>query len=460
MTGSVVLADATQMKTFIHQVPTEVMTNIFIDASRNSSLTDEDGPAPLIISSVCRSWRDIALETPVLWSSIEFHTGGLVWVHEHFLSTLKRYLKRSRQHPLFIAGSPPDKKVLDALIRHSERWRELHLFLHPSLLPRFNKVKGRVPLLEVLSLDTMCHHPRDYWHGSFIDGFESAPALTNLTLSFELWRDIHVPWDQITDFTSNRVTLKDGLGYAGRCHNLSTLTLGGCDPSDEIISPMTLRSVHSLQLVASMRLGSNIDLSGIFLNVTFPGLTSLAIDNYEVETGLSWPHENFLRAMARNLEPSLLTTFSIRNVLIDHTQLVECLELFTALETLSIVDFIRQPELQFECFYNPLAAGFFAGAVLALTWHAGTPRLVPKLTTLSLRGRFNVGDEFLLEDMITSRCRLPPNQDLSKVAKLNYVCLEFGRRCMKDSTRERLRRIEEKDRLEIRVIENSWAMSV
>jgi hypothetical protein len=165
-----------------------------------------------------------------------------------------------------------------------------------------------------------------------------------------------------------------------------------------------------------------------------------------------------------------LTTrrFSIRNVLITHTQLIECLQLLPAVETLIIVDFIDWPDILMpKPFYNntPRAEempSVFPGVLGALTWRpvdrdTAAPPLVPKLTTLTLAGRFN--DDTLLVDMIESRWRSPPNQD-PEVAKLKHVCLEFHRCFMEDSARKRIRTFEGKGGLEIRVIENSWRMSV
>jgi hypothetical protein len=156
--------------------------------------------------------------------------------------------------------------------------------------------------------------------------------------------------------------------------------------------------------VTNGRWGLATDLCGLFLSVTLPNLESLAIDNCEVDeyTGLDsldWPQEHFL-TMLSNSQPFSLTTFSIKNVLINHTQLIECLKLLPTLETLIFMDFMTRPEIPVKPFYNApveeTLPNVFPGLVRALTWRVGrdtvTPPLVPKLRTLTLAGRIKVED--------------------------------------------------------------------
>ncbi|KDQ09504.1 hypothetical protein BOTBODRAFT_164638 [Botryobasidium botryosum FD-172 SS1] len=91
----------------INRLPSECISQIFTMGSSPRPMDEEDPtsddpswnspvkPFRLIIPAVCRRWRDIALNTPRLWSTIEFSDAAPFGYSELML-------KRSRDCPLSI----------------------------------------------------------------------------------------------------------------------------------------------------------------------------------------------------------------------------------------------------------------------------------------------------------------------------------------------------------------------
>jgi hypothetical protein len=86
-----------------------------------------------------------------------------------------------------------DAEYLDVFMHHLKHWQmfEVYLYQAHTVLNTLNKVKGRVPLLEELSLQIY-----DYdWLIHEFNVFEFAPALTNPHMIGHLPHNIWTsPW--------------------------------------------------------------------------------------------------------------------------------------------------------------------------------------------------------------------------------------------------------------------------
>ncbi|KAF9265582.1 hypothetical protein L218DRAFT_860135, partial [Marasmius fiardii PR-910] len=140
--------------------------------------------APLLFTTICKYWRQIALETPRLWCSIHLyipcipiypvaggqHPGEV----EEFCNLVKgrmagaeRWIKRSGSVPLTISlafqtGSPPRhpdhlkalQSIIETFIPYSSRWKELHIWNASAgvLVPLGMLKPDEVPKLESLEI--------------------------------------------------------------------------------------------------------------------------------------------------------------------------------------------------------------------------------------------------------------------------------------------------------------------
>ncbi|TFY58076.1 hypothetical protein EVJ58_g6640 [Rhodofomes roseus] len=114
----------------IDDIPTELLVQIFLcGAERRMILHNGEAKLPfeVTISHVCKLWRDVAIDTPALWSEI-YVFEGLPFTQTSI------YLERSKCAPLDIRidlddevhrGTSPLAAILDLIIPHVFHWRSL-----------------------------------------------------------------------------------------------------------------------------------------------------------------------------------------------------------------------------------------------------------------------------------------------------------------------------------------------
>ncbi|KAJ8514633.1 hypothetical protein ONZ45_g7846 [Pleurotus djamor] len=139
----------------------------------------------LAVSHVCKSWRNVALETPRLWAYIYTHTR---------LELAELFLKRSKSAPLYLRSSPVPEvaDVTNLLLSQAHRLKEINLMYGSkasSWLPKL--VKSKTPILETLVLSgcpsfTILKIP------SAIDPSQAA-TLRHVTL-FNSYFSLRTPW--------------------------------------------------------------------------------------------------------------------------------------------------------------------------------------------------------------------------------------------------------------------------
>ncbi|ESK93975.1 hypothetical protein Moror_12932 [Moniliophthora roreri MCA 2997] len=184
----------------IRRIPTEMLAEIF-----QRCLPDElyvrpsPQDAPLLLGQVCSSWRQLALGTSSLWSSIHI-TVDEKGCHPH-LPLVEVWLSRSATKPLAIRidenlrieglfdhvdeGLVTGAAVLRKFYPAYNRWRHLCLTYsdwRTEDLPLRGLTVSPPPLLESLSLT------REYWLGDIRDVLRALLAGPNLRRVF--WRGI------------------------------------------------------------------------------------------------------------------------------------------------------------------------------------------------------------------------------------------------------------------------------
>ena len=171
----------------IRRFPPEILSEIFM-----RSLPDDwkyntryFRLAVLLPASVSRHWRNVALSTPSLWSSI-----SLRLVIDSTIPSVdwtRTCLSRSGGVPLSIRLVCDDfttlvHPVIDILIEHAERWQHADLTVSHFVLNHIRSVKNRLPRLRTLAITPFYASIQHVESTTLIDTFEVAPQVTSLTI--------------------------------------------------------------------------------------------------------------------------------------------------------------------------------------------------------------------------------------------------------------------------------------
>ena len=205
----------------IHQLPAEILCEIFTPFSQNPFLEDVDSWKDerrnlaksdlLVVSHVCAHWRQLILETPRLWSNIAVYLYYWPQGSEslQLLELLVTALERGGSHPLQLkldlglSNLPvaAQQLLIHRLVQHSHRWQNVELEVEARQLALFRDMKGRLAILKSIDLHICDADDQPVPEAApDFDGFELAPQLTQVNLTFEAdLRDWcpKFPWSQL-----------------------------------------------------------------------------------------------------------------------------------------------------------------------------------------------------------------------------------------------------------------------
>ena len=249
----------TKLDLFALKFPPEIASHIFslfMNEYDHEDSTLRRLPSPFILGSVCKGWRQLALSTPQLWSTISFTlTKPRKWTrNEAFLQFINDWLQRSRSLPLDLwvydyrgNGRPLSQAqylpIIDALNQHSGRWRTLHLSLRtPSF---FHLFCGASPPSNLRSLQLIA------WRGSdFSTTFRmhSRPSPTHLTIDTFFMLDLDIMWDSLKHLTLRAWTTNFDkcIGIMQQAPQLESYSLSTY--SGTVISPLSKPIVRHMYL--------------------------------------------------------------------------------------------------------------------------------------------------------------------------------------------------------------------
>jgi hypothetical protein len=182
------------------EITSEIFISIFPEYPECSPMTGLHSPA--LLGQVCRTWRDIAFNTPRLWRAFELH----LWNEDSFdaqLTVLKSWLSRSKDYSLSLhlqlATFSELAHFTDTLLSHSARWEQIILYCPCSEL---DWIKGKFPQLRQLTLATygrrFGQRPKTL--------FDNAPRLTSVVLGESFVPDdVVLPWSQLTSIDAVQI---------------------------------------------------------------------------------------------------------------------------------------------------------------------------------------------------------------------------------------------------------------
>ncbi|KAJ7611969.1 hypothetical protein DFH06DRAFT_1243798 [Mycena polygramma] len=392
----------------IRRLPAEILAEIFAFCSpKPGSFYHPEKSIPsdgaerlaqthlLRLSQVCISWYRTVMGTPQLWATVHavFGPNG---VGSKRAVSLSRSLALSAACPLDIhcVASPAHNVLgLQMLVPHSARWRSLDLYLNQDTPECLANVKGNLPILQNLAVGLYNAH--------IGDTFETAPRLTDVTLSLEGEKPPQLPWRQlhsVTFYYSSLETcdISDVLAIMRHCSSECVFTvynLGLYLPSPDLLPCTVELQTLNLFLENSGEDDQQQIFGEILAKLTLL-LRQLAI-SYSGTEPLSWPTDHFLAFVSRSLFCQTLANLYLHNVAITEDELVGCLSEMQALSKLYIEDLVSWDEFEDHTVITD-------SLLLRLVWVADPSCLVPSLTTFGFTSLFTFDDHTFL-DFVTSR---------------------------------------------------------
>ncbi|KAJ7613143.1 hypothetical protein FB45DRAFT_1036671 [Roridomyces roridus] len=274
-------------------LPNEITAEIFLhflpSHTEFVSLVGSDSPSSLL--QICHQWRDVALGTPALWSSIHVDVNrNPPSAYEQHLELLELWLERSGTYPLSIRlwdmrpdeelADVPTTKLLDAILRHSSRWQEVDITVPYELL---RVVTTPMPVLCRVSVGPAERQlPLDTTpSATAVALFTSAPDLRTVVLHPSCNPfTITLPWSQITTLTAEGY-VPEAIHMLHQTTALETCTLTiyckeGSVSTLPIVPILPLRSLSLLWVQGSLNADAT-DAVKLLTALTVPLLHTLVI---------------------------------------------------------------------------------------------------------------------------------------------------------------------------------------
>ncbi|KAJ7614729.1 hypothetical protein DFH06DRAFT_1108506 [Mycena polygramma] len=210
-------------------LPNEVVSEIFLHTLKPSEYAFADPQSPLFLGHICQRWRDIALSTPSLWTTISLEIDNIS-EPDSCLRLLDIWLTRSRQCPLYVVITEEcarhdsrawlARRFIDAIVPHRRRLQVLRLKVDYADLPNF---QSDLPLLRNLHI-----WPLPYSQPP-IDAsplFLGAPKLKTVGIHGLHHAMFPFAWDQLTSlFLFTRACLDNVAQILRMAFNLTELAV-------------------------------------------------------------------------------------------------------------------------------------------------------------------------------------------------------------------------------------------
>jgi len=262
-------------------LPPEILAEIFIQCLPHDSsfLVPNRTEAPLLLTRVSSYWRQLALATPELWSSLHINYKD----PQEDIPATQLWLVRSGSLPLSLSiaidfNEQPHQDILDVLCRYSFRWKHIRFDFRHLLCPpmySLHLAQDRIP-----QLSTFEFHARDISNPNLSQItrlLSSAPQLREVT-----WVDDLANTETLLELPLNRLTrlslamehgTLDYLQLLHQCSNLEHI---------RIARPLSNNNNNNIQnpgiyLSKLATLNISYDLTSILDHLILPSLHSVRI---------------------------------------------------------------------------------------------------------------------------------------------------------------------------------------
>ncbi|KAJ7506520.1 hypothetical protein B0H11DRAFT_1675162, partial [Mycena galericulata] len=242
-------------------------------------------PTPMLFLAVCRAWRDIALATPALWSTLQirFETISRKAASEPQLveEFIDRWLGRAALRPLSILFDTSKSEDHDYAVTPSRVHNIIHRYAHRMVYLELHSSQGEMrqleldlatfPLLRRVAIKNIYYRPHPL---NPINVFSNAPQLREFSMfGATVFSSCKLPAFQLTEIEGN-ITDLELFSVA------PNLTEVKCSVEYLDHVPPTIITharLEFLTLIIKTRFGG--ESKDIFPHLTLPALLSLDISD-------------------------------------------------------------------------------------------------------------------------------------------------------------------------------------
>ncbi|KAF9467520.1 hypothetical protein BDZ94DRAFT_1318511 [Collybia nuda] len=375
------------------RLPFDVLSEISLIMFPELDISAYDSTTPLLLGSICKTWRDLAWATPRLWSTILVKVKNPEnYYHPPKVNLLEEWLLRSRELPVSIhlALTKPRKprdatimwQIMSLIARCSERWQHINLDIPYFFNKDFCPVpKGYSQLQSLRVSGLVWNFPQD------LDPFEAAPVLREVSL--QNYMGGLFPASSISHLTVESVSIHECLMLLQRHPNLVNCTFGSISTFDFNSTPLpTTVDALSLEFLKLSFTHMGAEAASLLLDKLFvPSLCDLTLSVYKDVS----PIDNLVSLVQRS--SCRLTRLGLLYMNISDTQLVE---------GLAVLPSLRELELRVAAFGTRIIKQL----TLDSNQDPSVPVFLPNLKMLSLTlGDQNTIDSIALVAMVRSRWR-------------------------------------------------------
>ncbi|KAG2141841.1 hypothetical protein DEU56DRAFT_267699 [Suillus clintonianus] len=350
-------------------LPTEVLSHIFryclppfvkeeLLPSRSNILitTHRDGPfydslrpsnleAPLLLTKICRRWREVAMDMPDLWCRLFVEVGWGSWERALCYDS---WLKCSRGRPLSLTFQWPNFAI---------DWAKLRNLLQPyfnhvsslSVNVSFGPNTPTLMFTDFLTLEELSlsvHHAREDPIPAIARSISQLPctlhslSLIGMTFRHSHFASFNLIWAHLTNVAIDTMRYPaDVLHLLQIAPNLSSLTTCAHFDTFQALEPCTHIKLQFLHFTIGL---THSQGSSLLYALSLPNLRTLNVRRVP-----QWPHEEFKAFLARSMCPleSLIVSERFRGRKSLKDQLAETdeqrLEYVTLVPSLKYV--VREP---------------------------------------------------------------------------------------------------------------------
>ncbi|KAJ7685720.1 hypothetical protein DFH06DRAFT_49472 [Mycena polygramma] len=226
-------------------LPPEILAEIFLHCLPQAGFPSPT-TAPLVLCGVCRRWRDVAIGTSALWSSlsIDFDRMSNPGPMTDPNPVYQTWLSRARGAPLSLLLQQEDfdgyvaiddrEALARSVVELSGQWRSIQVGVRQDLANALFPITETYPLLEDLNIS-----PPDHQDNLAISIFH-APQLREVTIS-RYNMHIQLPWHQLTTLGCYRASIPSYLDILSPSPKVSEARK---PPKSRLKAPQVLSSLN------------------------------------------------------------------------------------------------------------------------------------------------------------------------------------------------------------------------